>query len=141
VKIARLLTVAALAVTPVLCVTAPAVAHGGSHPFENCSAAEAAGYSNIPRGDEHYAPKLDRDKDGWGCDKHGTLANDGRQKTGYFAEKAESGDDKPDAATGDKGDNLAETGGNSATPYIAGGAAVLLAGGGFLVTRRKKSHG
>lgn len=37
-------------------------------PFENCTAAYEAGYSNIPSTDARYQPKLDRDGDGIGCD-------------------------------------------------------------------------
>ncbi|MBV2355128.1 LPXTG cell wall anchor domain-containing protein [Streptomyces sp. J2-1] len=49
-------------------------------------------------------------------------------------------DIEPQGAPGDKAD-LAETGGSSATPYIAGGAlALLLIGGGALTaTRRRKN--
>ncbi|MEV6794816.1 SCO1860 family LAETG-anchored protein [Streptomyces sp. NPDC051320] len=47
---------------------------------------------------------------------------------------------KADAAAGAK-ENLAETGGSSMTPYIAGGAVVLvLAGGGALAVARSRSR-
>lgn len=61
---AALLAAVALAAVP-----ATAVAHNGSHPFENCTEAYDNGYSNIPKGDRHYGEHLDRDKDGIGCDQ------------------------------------------------------------------------
>jgi hypothetical protein len=36
--------------------------------FKNCTAARAAGYSNILRGKPGYAPHLDRDNDGVACE-------------------------------------------------------------------------
>ncbi|GGW73353.1 LPXTG cell wall anchor domain-containing protein [Streptomyces lucensis JCM 4490] len=49
-----------------------------------------------------------------------------------------AGDVRPQGAPGDEA-NLAETGGSSATPYIAGGAlALLLAGGGAVVVARRR---
>lgn len=133
-KIKHIPALVAVAAVPVLGIAAPAVAHDGNHPFKNCSDAESNGYSNIPSGDEHYAKKLDRDGDGFGCDTHGTLANDGKDKTGYYADKA----DEPtsEKETDDKA--LAETGGDSRTPYIAVAGGVLLLGGGALALRRKR---
>ena len=46
-----------------------AFAHDGGHPFENCTAAYDAGYSDIHKGDSHYGKHLDRDGDGVGCDQ------------------------------------------------------------------------
>lgn len=43
--------------------------------FENCDAARAAGYTNIPWTSPLYGPHLDRDNDGSGCDAGG--ADDG----------------------------------------------------------------
>ncbi|WP_456953364.1 excalibur calcium-binding domain-containing protein [Lysobacter sp. HA35] len=40
----------------------------GSRPFANCSEARAAGAAPVHRGDPGYAPKLDRDNDGVGCE-------------------------------------------------------------------------
>ncbi|CAN5643837.1 excalibur calcium-binding domain-containing protein [soil metagenome] len=37
-------------------------------PFVNCSAAEDAGYQDIPSSSEYYGPHLDRDQDGIGCE-------------------------------------------------------------------------
>ena len=39
-----------------------------SRPFANCSEARAAGAAPVRRGDPGYAPKLDRDNDGVGCE-------------------------------------------------------------------------
>ncbi|GGO44867.1 hypothetical protein GCM10012287_11410 [Streptomyces daqingensis] len=106
-----------------------AVAHSGSHPFENCPAAYAAGYSEIAEGDEHYGTHLDRDGDGIGCD---------RPPAGFVPAKGRSGDGKAGGGS-DDGGALAETGGTSATPYLAtGGGLVLAAGAGVLVATRKR---
>ena len=43
-------------------------ASSGSRPFANCSEARAAGAAPVRRGDPGYAPKLDRDNDGVGCE-------------------------------------------------------------------------
>lgn len=45
-----------------------APARGGSVYYANCSAARAAGAAPVRRGDPGYAPKLDRDGDGVGCE-------------------------------------------------------------------------
>lgn len=131
-------TVAALALATLPVATA--AAHEGDHPFRNCTEAYDAGYQNIQRGDEHYGKHLDRDGDGVGCDKApaGFVPADDKDSgpddgaTGTGSDSGEKG------ATGKGGGtDLAETGGNSATPYIAaGGAAVVLAGGAFLLASR-----
>lgn len=142
VKSVRSLVLAVALATPLLLVS-PAAAHDGNHPFRNCTDARNNGYSNIPEGDRHYAPKLDRDGDGWGCDKHGTLANDGKVGTGHYADEAQEPADEPSAGGTDDakgGDSLAETGGSSATPYLAAGGAVLLLGGGALALRRRRTN-
>lgn len=41
----------------------------GSTYYANCSAARAAGAAPVRRGDPGYAPHLDRDGDGVGCDR------------------------------------------------------------------------
>ncbi|MEU4007825.1 LAETG motif-containing sortase-dependent surface protein [Streptomyces pseudogriseolus] len=128
---AALLTAVALAAVP-----ATAVAHSGSHPFENCTEAYENGYSSIPEGDKHYGEHLDRDDDGVGCD----------QPPADFVPHEESDDDGgPGAGTGGGeeenggGTDLAETGGSDTTPYIAaGGAAVVLLGGGLMIAARKR---
>lgn len=138
-KITRALAVTA-ALGASLLLTVPASATEG--PFKNCTEAYAAGHSNIPRGSEYYAPKLDRDGDGFGCDDH-VKANDGKAKTGVYAET--EGDtnlpkDETPATTPKDDKALAETGGDSNTPYIVGAGAVLLLSGGVLVLRRKRAN-
>ncbi|MEV7014368.1 LAETG motif-containing sortase-dependent surface protein [Streptomyces sp. NPDC093991] len=128
---AALLAAVALAAVP-----ATAVAHDGSHPFENCTDAYDDGYSNIPEGDEHYGEHLDRDGDGVGCD----------QPPADFVPRDGSDDDAGAGAGTDGaqeenggGTDLAETGGSGTTPYIAaGGAAVVLLGGGLVIAARKR---
>lgn len=119
-----------------------AVAHEGSHPFENCTAAYDAGYSAIQKGDEHYGKHLDRDGDGIGCDQPPSDFEPVEDR-----DEGDSGSDG-DEAVSEKpakqdGGNLAETGGSDATPYIAaGGGLVLVAGAGVLVaTRRRRTDG
>lgn len=114
----------ALAVLP-----GAASAHDGDHPFENCTEAYAAGYANIPEGDEHYGSRLDRDGDGIGCD---------RPPADFKAH-----DDQAAAAaddTGEKGTDLAETGGGGdTTVYLAAaGSAVLLTGGTLVASARRR---
>ncbi|MEW2446401.1 excalibur calcium-binding domain-containing protein [Streptomyces parvulus] len=136
---------AAVAVTALALAALPsaALAHDGSHPFKNCTEAYEAGYSNIKKGDPHYGAHLDRDDDGVGCDKPpadfepaedaGEEAADDGAGTGSGKG---SGSDK---ATGQQGTDLAETGGDDSTPYIAaGGAIVVLAGGGLLLAVGKR---
>ncbi|MET8114647.1 excalibur calcium-binding domain-containing protein [Streptomyces prasinus] len=137
-------TVAALALATLPVTTA--VAHEGV--FKNCPAAYAAGYSNIPSSSEHYGKHLDRDGDGIGCDNApagfvpaGDKGADKDKDTGSDdgATGSGSGSDETGATEKDSGTDLAETGGNSATPYLAaGGAVVVLAGGGVLFAARRR---
>jgi LPXTG-motif cell wall-anchored protein len=142
---------AAVAVAALALAALPAVAeaHDGTHPFKNCTEAYDAGYSNIEKGDKHYGEHLDRDEDGVGCDKppadfvpaddKGTDAGkDADTDSGTGTGKA---DDQAggDQAAGKQGTDLAETGGDDGTPYLAaGGAAVVLAGGGLLLAARRR---
>ncbi|KOV68670.1 hypothetical protein ADL00_12885 [Streptomyces sp. AS58] len=112
-----------------------ALAHDGDHPFENCSAAYAAGYANIEEGDEHYGEHLDRDKDGIGCD---SPPADFVPADDEATDDAGTGEQASDDGAADDTD-LAETGGSGATPYLAGGGAlVVLAGGGLVLAARKR---
>ncbi|MFE5599596.1 LAETG motif-containing sortase-dependent surface protein [Streptomyces coelicoflavus] len=145
-------TVAALALAALP--AAAAQAHDGTHPFKNCTEAYDAGYSNIEKGDEHYAERLDRDKDGLGCDKPpagfvpasdedtGAEDSDDAAGTGSGADSGSKESDGDEAA-GQQGTDLAETGGDDSTPYIAaGGAVVVLVGGGLmLAVRRRRGDG
>ncbi|MCM1941908.1 excalibur calcium-binding domain-containing protein [Streptomyces sp. G3] len=142
-------TVAALALAALP--AAAAQAHDGTHPFKNCTEAYDAGYSNIQKGDEHYGEHLDRDKDGVGCDKPPAGFVPASDKGGQDAKDTEDTDDAAgsgkesggDKAAGQEGTDLAETGGDDSTPYIAaGGAVVVLAGGGLLLAvRRRRGDG
>lgn len=131
-------TVAALALAT-LPVTAATAQEGA---FDNCSAAYDAGYSNIPAHSEHYGKHLDRDGDGVGCD---TPPAGFVPATSTDKDEAQDTDTDTDTktpasdTTGQGSTDLAETGGTSATPYIAaGGAAVVLAGGGVLLAARRR---
>ncbi|MYS76464.1 hypothetical protein GTY88_39475, partial [Streptomyces sp. SID5926] len=128
-------TVAVAALALAALPAAAAQAHDGTHPFKNCSEAYDAGYSNIKKGDEHYGEHLDRDKDGVGCDKppagfvpaddKDTGAKDTGAKDTDDAAGAGSGKDAGSEegggaeAAGQQGTDLAETGGDDSTPYLA----------------------
>lgn len=60
------LTLTLFLLTPVAEAARGPIPTGG---FKNCTAAKAAGYWNIKRGEPAYHPKLDRDKDGIACEK------------------------------------------------------------------------
>lgn len=117
------IVVAALALAAL---PAAAEAHDGDHPFTNCTEAYENGYADIPKGDEHYGTHLDRDGDGTGCDQPPAdfvPADDAAAP----ADPAEKDDTEKDA-------DLAETGGDDTTPYIAAaGMSVMLAGAAALV--------
>lgn len=130
---------------------ATASAHDGNHPFKNCPEAYAHGYSHIPQGDEHYGDHLDgHDNNGWGCEGK-TLANDGKAGTGHYAKtspsptptstatpsRTPSPTETVTASSGEE--DLAETGGTSATPYIAAGGLLLAGAGGVLFARRRRT--
>ena len=112
----------ALAVLP-----GAASAHDGDHPFANCTEAYAAGYANLPRGDEHYGSHLDRDGDGIGCDK--PPANFRAHDDIVAAEDP-----------GSQHRDLAETGGGGDTAvYLAAvGSTVLLTGGALVASARRR---
>ncbi|WP_033320884.1 LAETG motif-containing sortase-dependent surface protein [Streptomyces yerevanensis] len=130
----------AVAALALAALPATAEAHDGDHPFKNCTEAYDNGYSNILEGDEHYAERLDRDKDGIGCDQPPAGFVPAEDNTGDEDESAGADESNgTDDTAGDQGTDLAATGGSSATPYLAGGgAAVLLAGGGVLLAARKR---
>ncbi|MGW4166464.1 excalibur calcium-binding domain-containing protein [Streptomyces chartreusis] len=116
-----------------------AAAHDGAHPFENCAEAYANGYSDIPASDEHYGSHLDRDGDGLGCDNPPAdfvPVGEGAAEEGAAEEGAAS-----DEAAGEEqnGTDLAATGGDDSTPYLAAGGAALLAGGGVLLALRRRA--
>ncbi|MCV7078460.1 excalibur calcium-binding domain-containing protein [Mycobacterium szulgai] len=51
--------------------TSSPAATNSPHHYANCDQAWADGRTNIPRGDPDYHPALDRDGDGWACDRPG----------------------------------------------------------------------
>ncbi|MEU8751523.1 excalibur calcium-binding domain-containing protein [Streptomyces chartreusis] len=112
-----------------------AAAHDGAHPFENCAEAYANGYSDIPASDEHYGSHLDRDGDGLGCDNPPAdfvPVGEGQAEEGAAEEGTASGEEQ-------SGTDLAATGGDDSTPYLAAGGAALLAGGGVLLVLRRRA--
>ncbi|MGI5375240.1 excalibur calcium-binding domain-containing protein [Streptomyces sp. CA-251387] len=128
----------AIAVAALALATLPSVAaaHDGDHPFQNCAEAYANGYSNIAEGDEHYGSHLDRDNDGIGCDNPPA---DFVPAEDHEAGSGAGEDTTSDEATGQDGTDLAATGGDDSTPYVAaGGAAALLAGSGVLLAVRRR---
>ncbi|MER6674744.1 excalibur calcium-binding domain-containing protein [Streptomyces sp. NPDC000983] len=128
----RMSTVLAAAGLALAVVPGTARAHEGDHPFANCSEAYANGYANIAEGDEHYGTHLDRDGDGVGCDQ---------PPADFEPAEDAAADTGEDTAAGDasEGADLAETGGNGATPYLAGGSVVvMLAGAGVLMAVRRR---
>ncbi|MEU6454275.1 excalibur calcium-binding domain-containing protein [Streptomyces sp. NPDC047065] len=139
----------AVAALALAALPAAAQAHDGTHPFKNCTEAYDNGYSNIKEGDPHYGAHLDRDKDGVGCDKppagfepaddSGDSGDSGEKATDDNAGTGSGKDSGGDQAAGQQGTDLAETGGEDSTPYIAaGGAIVVLAGGGLLLAVGKR---
>ena len=135
---ATLLAALALAAVPTT-----AVAHGGNHPFKNCTEAYKNGHANIPASSPHYGKHLDRDGDGVGCDQPPadfTPYKEAKSETGTGAGTAETTGSDGKEQSG--GTDLAETGGSNATPYIAaGGAAVVLLGGGVMIAARRRRGG
>ncbi|VEG51298.1 putative calcium-binding protein [Mycolicibacterium aurum] len=63
----RLLPAALLALSAAVVSVGVATAQPAA-PFPNCSAARAAGYSDIPSSSPYYGTWLDRDSDGVGCE-------------------------------------------------------------------------
>ncbi|MCX4848764.1 SCO1860 family LAETG-anchored protein [Streptomyces sp. NBC_00893] len=80
-----------------------------------------------------------------GGSSNGGSSNGGSSGGGSTDGGSTDGGVKPQTGTGNEPSvdaNLAETGGSSATPYIAGGAAVLLAAGaGAVVVARRRAQG
>lgn len=50
--------------------------------YDNCDAVRAAGAAPIQRGEPGYAPHLDRDNDGTGCEPWGGSSSGGSTSTG-----------------------------------------------------------
>ncbi|MEV5544779.1 excalibur calcium-binding domain-containing protein [Streptomyces sp. NPDC052309] len=132
---------AAVAALALAALPTAAGAHDGTHPFKNCTEAYDNGYADIPASDEqHYGKHLDRDGDGIGCDKPpaGFVPADDKDSGGDGKADQASGQRESGSGSG-KDTDLAETGGDDSTPYLAaGGAAVVLAGGGLLLAARRR---
>jgi LPXTG-motif cell wall-anchored protein len=128
---------AVLAALALAAVPATAVAEDGTA-FANCTEAYEHGYANIPASSPYYGKHLDRDGDGIGCDKPPADFKPHEQSgSGTGAGTAENA--ASDSSEQGGGTDLAETGGNDATPYIAaGGAAVVLLGGGLMIAARRR---
>jgi LPXTG-motif cell wall-anchored protein len=127
--------VAVLLATAPLFLATPALAHGGHTPFANCTEAYENGHSNIPSDSPHFKSALDgNDKNGVGCE------NPPANFTPVPADREEAEEKvtvtESDSPATDK--DLAETGGSSATPYIATAGGVLLLGGGALALRKRR---
>lgn len=76
---AAVVGLSALSATPAMAATLP---------FANCSAAAELGVYNIPQGTPGYAPKLDRNNNGFGCDEPGTPPYDASIVARLVAESA-----------------------------------------------------
>ena len=118
----------ALSATPASAVTLP---------FQNCSEAASVGVYNIPINTPGYAPRLDADSDGFGCDAAGTPPYDasivvglmGQQGTTQQVTQMPTGG----AATGVE---VTQTD-NTAALALGGGLVLALAAGGTYVVRRR----
>jgi len=82
----------------------------------------------------------DGDTDGQTAGSTGGETGGDTGDTGASNGSGDTGSDT-ETQTGSDKDNLAETGGSSATPFVAAGAAALIAAGGgaLLLTRRRKA--
>ena len=117
---------AALVLSP-LALVSPAHAS----PYQNCAEAYAAGHSNIPKSSPLYADYLDRDKDGVACDD---------EPAGFVQQPTPVATPTADASPTSVEEDLAETGGSDATPYIVGASVLFLGGGTVLALRRRRQY-
>lgn len=128
-------------------------------PFQNCEAAGAAGVYNIPVGSPAYAPALDTDSDGVGCesDVYGydtvriaeIVAVDERlaqmpEGTGISAPEGNDLEQVPQveqAPVGgaDTGVAVEPAGGNGGVALTGGLILAALAGGAFFIRRRGRT--
>lgn len=93
-----------------------ATSYAGAQNFQNCADAEAAGFTDIPRGSAGYAPRLDRDNDGVAC---------------------ESGTDNGTGVVVSD-DDLPMTGGSQDAAMVIGGALVAGGASWVLATRGRR---
>lgn len=103
-----------------------------SLPFQNCSEAASVGVYNIPIGTPGYAPRLDADNDGFGCDAAGTPAYDASIVAGLANQQVTT------VPTGGAETGVAVTStDNTAALALGGGLVLALAAGGTYVVRRR----
>jgi hypothetical protein len=104
-----------------------------SLPFQNCTEAASVGVYNIPAGTPGYAPRLDRDNDGFGCDAAGTPAYDANIVANLMGTSQVTTMPTGGAATGVE----VTTTDNTAALALGGGLVLALAAGGTYVVRRR----
>lgn len=116
-----------------------------SLPFQNCTEAASVGVYNIPIGTPGYAPRLDADSDGFGCDAAGTPAYDASIVVGLMGTAQPTpvpappmGDQVTQMPTGGAatGVEVTQTD-NTAALALGGGLVLALAAGGTYVVRRR----
>lgn len=103
-----------------------------SLPFQNCAEAASVGVYNIPIGTPGYAPRLDRDNDGFGCDEAGTPAYDANIVARLMGNQVTT------MPTGGANTGVEVTkSDNTAALALGGGLVLALAAGGTYVVRRR----
>lgn len=115
---------------------APALAV--SLPFANCSEAASVGVYNIPAGTPGYAPHLDADRDGFGCDAAGTPAYNPAIVAGLMAPAQPSQVVQMPIGGADTGVAQRHAD-NTAALALGGGVLVAAATGTVLVMRRRQA--
>lgn len=112
---------------------------GSASAYDNCAEARADGVYNLDTSDPRAAGINDPDHDGIVCE-NGSKPNTPVQGSG--SGKADEPNPSTTSPTETEKDDkaLAETGGDSKTPYVAGLGALLLIGGGALAFRRKRQN-
>ena len=128
-------------------------------PFPDCDAAAAAGIHNIPADSPAYAPALDSDSDGIGCESpiHAydaakvaqIVATDEQvaqlpPHTGIISGPGGTGVDQSTGGGTNAGMNVdsgvaAPPADGTAATVVAGGLVLAAAGGGLLLRRRARS--
>ncbi len=96
-------TLSVAAVTAALMLAPLGVADAAPAYFRNCTEAEAAGRTNIPANSPDYRPALDRDHDGFACDRDRGHATDGAGNSGNGGHSGAGG--SFDEGTSDEGNS------------------------------------
>ena len=108
-------------------------ASAGHFPFPNCGAAAALGVYNIPLGTPGYAPHLDSDSDGIGCE-NGSIA----YNAALVVDHAPTTPQVPMVPVGGAATGVeVTTTDNTAALALGGGLVLALAAGGTYVVRRR----